>query len=82
MTSKINTIILAQRMDTKKSRKGASKKLSNFSTLFLILYIKMYLMEQTASAPIAGKRLWCLHITTWQPIKEKGEKGERQIRPV
>lgn len=42
----------------------------------------MYLMEQTASAPIAGKRLWCLHITTWQPIKEKGEKGEGQIRPV
>lgn len=73
MTSKINTIILAQRMDTKKSRKGASKKLSNFSTLFLILYIKMYLM---------GKRLWCLHITTWQPIKEKGEKGEGQICPA
>lgn len=82
MTSKINTIILAQRMDTKKSRKGASKKLSNFSTLFLILYIKMYLMEQTASASIVDKRLWCLHITTWQPIKEKGEKGEGQIRPV
>lgn len=31
---------------------------------------------------LMGKRLWCLHITTWQPIKEKGEKGEGQICPA
>lgn len=42
----------------------------------------MDLTEQIANASIVGKRLWCLHITTWQLVKEKKEKGERQICPA